>query len=108
MIEKLKFDPIFHQPVRTRLSILLYRQACSFTELRSKLQITDGNLDAHMKKLSAAGFIHSEMVINDVPKKDVTKKGRPYTMYELSPSGKKAFKKYLKDLEQTISLSLKT
>ncbi len=97
-----EFDPLFHQPVRTRLSILLYVKGESFADLKSKLSITDGNLDAHLKKLSAAGFIESEMVIGDTQKST-----RPYTVYELSPSGKKAFKKYLKALEDVLKLTQK-
>jgi len=80
-----KLDPIFHQPVRTRLTVLLSCEPRSFTQLKSKLSITDGNLDAHLRKLSAAGYLHSQMVFE----------GRPHTFYELSASGAKAFKLYL-------------
>ena len=97
-----EFDPLFHQPVRTRLSLLLYGKRESFADLKSKLSITDGNLDAHLKKLSAAGFIESEMIIEDVKKRR-----RPYTKYKLSPSGNKAFKAYLKALERTLKISKK-
>lgn len=48
-------DPIFHQTVRTRLGSLLDAGACSFAELKTRLGVTDGNLDAHLRKLSAAG-----------------------------------------------------
>ena len=39
-------EPIFHQTVRTRLGGLLNAGACSFTELKNRLKVTDGNLDA--------------------------------------------------------------
>lgn len=78
-------DPVFHQPVRTRLALHLFLQEPSFSELKSALSITDGNLDAHLKKLSAAGFLHSQMVIE----------GRPHTLYRLSESGVEAFNCYL-------------
>jgi DNA-binding MarR family transcriptional regulator len=85
-------NPVFHQIVRTRLSVLLNAGASSFTELKTALRVTDGNLDAHLRKLSAAGYLHSQMIL----------KGRPHTMYSLSPSGKRALSTYLSDLKAII------
>jgi predicted ArsR family transcriptional regulator len=82
-------DAIFHQPVRTRLSLLLYRGEPSFSQLKASLSITDGNLDAHLKKLGTVGYLHSRMVVE----------GRPYTVYCLSESGTSAFREYLRCLE---------
>ena len=90
-----KFDRMFHQAVRTRLAALLYRQVSSFSDLKAALAITDGNLDAHLRKLSAAGYLHSEMVVE----------GRPRTVYSLSPSGVNAFEAYLDALEDLLDLS---
>ena len=90
-------DPIFHQPVRTRLAALLRRGEQSFAELKAALKITDGNLDAHMKKLTAAGYIHSRFVI----------KGRPQTRYMLSPSGIAAFENYSIALKQILDFETK-
>ena len=78
-------DAIFHQPVRTRLSLLLYRGEPSFSQLKASLSITDGNLDAHLKKLGKVGYLHSRMVVE----------GRPHTVYCLSESGVAAFQEYL-------------
>ena len=77
-------NPLFHQIVKTRLAVLLNQKAHSFTQLKSALNITDGNLDAHLRKLSSAGYIHSQMVLER----------RPHTIYELSNNGKVAFKQY--------------
>lgn len=82
-------DLIFHQPVRTRLCLLLYLGEPSFSQLRDTLSITDGNLDAHLKKLSTVGYLHSRMVVEV----------RPHTVYCLSESGASAFRKYLNSLE---------
>ena len=82
-------DAIFHQPVRTRLSFLLYCGEQSFSQLKTSLAVTDGNLDAHLKKLGAGGYLHSRMVIE----------GRPHTVYCLSESGAAAFREYLNCLE---------
>ena len=81
-------DRIFHQQVRTRLAMLLYVDEASFSQLKTELSITDGNLDAHLKKLSSAGFLHSRMVLE----------GRPHTVYQLSETGVEAFEAYLKSL----------
>lgn len=85
-------DPVFHQPVRTRLAALLRSEAHSFSQLKSGLQITDGNLDAHLRKLSAAGYLHSRMVLE----------GRPHTIYQLSETGTEAFDEYVVNLERLI------
>ncbi|MEM7057159.1 MAG: transcriptional regulator [Pseudomonadota bacterium] len=85
-------DPVFHQPVRTRLAALLRRNEQSFAELKVALEITDGNLDAHMKKLTAAGYVHSRMVLE----------GRPHTRYQLSPSGVLAFDAYREALQTVL------
>lgn len=82
-------DPILHQPVRTRLTTLLYHVPHSFSELKQALTITDGNLDAHLKKLSSAGYLHSQMLI---------KGKRPSTVYELSETGKLAYEEYSENL----------
>jgi predicted ArsR family transcriptional regulator len=82
-------EAIFHQPIRTRLSLLLYTGEPSFSQLKASLSITDGNLDAHLKKLGTVGYVHSRMVIE----------GRPHTVYCLSESGATAFREYLGCLE---------
>ena len=88
-------DPMFHQPVRTRIAVLLYVGEPSFSELKSSLSITDGNLDAHLRKLSAAGYLHSRMVLE----------GRPHTVYQLSQSGLLAFETYLEALREVTVLA---
>ena len=45
MNELPNLDPTFHQPVRTRLAVLLSQGPVSFSKLKGALQITDGNLD---------------------------------------------------------------
>ena len=93
-----KLDPIFHQPVRTRLAVLMRGAEHSFAQLKAALQITDGNLDAHMKKLTAAGYVHSRMVLE----------GRPHTRYQLSPSGITAFDVYKAALLHVLSAKIDT
>ncbi len=48
-------DPLLHQPVRTRLAAyLMARGQTSFSELKKVLEVSDGNLDSHMKKMLSA------------------------------------------------------
>ncbi len=89
-------NAIFHQPVRTRLCLLLHRGEPSFTQLKASLSITDGNLDAHLKKLSAVGYLHSRMIVD----------GRPHTVYCLSESGTEAFREYLDCLEAICAFAM--
>lgn len=89
-----KLNPMFHQVVRTRLAALLHKEPLSFSQLKSTLHITDGNLDAHLRKLSSVGYLHSQMLLTEK---------RPQTIYQLSNSGTKAFKKYLSDLHSLIN-----
>jgi predicted ArsR family transcriptional regulator len=91
-----ELDSVFHQPVRTRLGVLLSHGPRSFSQLKLELQITDGNLDAHLRKLSAAGYLHSEMIFE----------GRPRTDYGLSSSGSKAFARYVRDLRRLIAATV--
>ena len=59
------------------------------------LEITDGNLDAHLRKLIGAGYIESEKR---------TGKGRPQTIYSISAAGKTAFENYLETLKKLLSV----
>ncbi len=92
------FDRMFHQAVRTRLAAMLRQKASSFSDLKTALAITDGNLDAHLRKLSAAGYLHSQMIVQ----------GRPRTVYSLSPTGQQAFDNYLNALQDLIEISRST
>ena len=86
-------NALLHQPVRTRLVVILKAQSeVSFSELKSLLGVTDGNLDAHMKKLTGEGYIHTRMV----------SQGRPKTLYSLSKSGSQAVDSYLQSLKDLL------
>ncbi|MCH9674804.1 MAG: transcriptional regulator [Gammaproteobacteria bacterium] len=90
-----QLDSLFHQPTRTRVATLLSLEAHSFSELKAALAITDGNLDAHLRKLSAAGYLHSRTV----------RDARPRTIYQLSDSGSKAFDEYIEALKVFVDLA---
>ena len=65
----------------------------SFTELKSALSATDGNLGGHVRKLEDAGYVSC----------DKTFAGRtPRTDYRLTASGRRALEKYLNHLDAII------
>jgi DNA-binding MarR family transcriptional regulator len=92
-----QLDRLLHQPVRTRLvAYLAARDEASFTEIKKILGLTDGNLEAHMKKLVAADYIQPHK-LDESP--------RSQTIYSLTESGRNAFRGYVQALEQLIALS---
>ena len=93
---QVQLDPVIHE--RTRLSILtaLFTagdNGCSFMDLRDTLSLTDGNLMAHLRTLESAGLIERS-------KEGAGRKSS--TTIELSGEGRKAFRKYLDDLETLV------
>ena len=71
------------------MSVLLGCEKIEFTVLRDTVHATDGNLTAHCKKLENAGYL-------TVEKRFVNRK--PVTMYSATPLGRKAVKKYARQL----------
>ncbi len=89
-------DPILHQPVRTRLvAFLAGRGEATFKELKELLQVTDGNLDAHIKKLSAVDYIVSR-------KQQINKRNQ--TFYSLTDKGRQHFQQYVLSLQNLLPL----
>ena len=65
----------------------------SFTELKSALNATDGNLGVHARKLEEAGYLSCEKTFS----------GRtPRTEYALTASGRRALEKYLDHMDAII------
>lgn len=75
------------------MSALAVNDTLDFNALKEYLEVTDGNLATHIKKLEEEGFIN-------VKKSFIDRK--PNTRYSMTPQGKKAFEKHLKVLEQII------
>jgi DNA-binding MarR family transcriptional regulator len=88
-------DAVIHE--RARLAIvtaLAGGEARSHTELRELLQLTDGNLSVHARKLEDAGYVQCLKEFA----------GRtPRTTYKLTAAGRRAFDRYLAHLEALIS-----
>ena len=93
MIDK-TLDPLLHQPVRTRLAAYIAaRGEATFSELKQALDTTDGNLEAHVKKLVAADYLEAIKSQGQ---------GRPQTLYRLSPEGLQAFHHYVAELQRLL------
>jgi predicted ArsR family transcriptional regulator len=89
-------DPVLHQPVRTRIvAYLAARGEATFTELKQALDATDGNLEAHIKKLVAARYVKVRKESGDT---------RPQTTYRLTAAGETAFHGYVDALQHLLKL----
>lgn len=89
-------DPLLHQPLRTQLAAFLAGAGeASFSELKRGLQVSDGNLESHLKKLVAAGYVS---LARD------TGNGRPQTRYALTPEGADALRRYVLALQRLLPL----
>lgn len=84
------FDPLLHQGIRSKLiSLLITNDELPFKALKEMLEVTDGNLSSHLRKLEDAEYI---MI-------DKTFEGkRPKTTIMITPKGRKAFKTYIEAL----------
>jgi len=75
------------------MSALTVNDTLDFTSLREYLDVTDGNLATHIKKLEQEDFIGVEKSFID---------NKPNTKYYITKEGKKAFEEHLKVLEEII------
>jgi len=86
-----------HQPVRLRIMAALVTleptNEVDFSYLRDLLQVTDGNLGAHLRKLEEAGYIA-------VNKLFVERK--PRTFVSATPAGRKVFHEHVAALESIL------
>jgi DNA-binding MarR family transcriptional regulator len=90
-----EIDNIIHEKARLGImSILMVHNEAEFIYLKDMLELTSGNLNAHLKVLEDNGYIK-------VKKEFVGRK--PRTTYKLTPKGRKMFNKYVSTLEKIIS-----
>ena len=76
------------------MSALAVNASLSFSDLKSLLEITDGNLSVHARKLEEAGYVSCEKsFVNRVPK----------TEYSLTQTGRRALEDYLDQMEELIN-----
>lgn len=74
---------------RVRLGVMAYLMVAGvadFTVLKTKLEVTEGNLSVHLRKLEEAGFVAIQKSFRG---------RRPVTQAKLTAKGAKAFRAYL-------------
>lgn len=82
---------------RVRLGVMAHlvkTEVAGFNELKAVLNVTQGNLSMHLRKLEEAGYVKIE-------------KGylgrKPRTRVQLTGAGRKAFAAYLRAIEQLVA-----
>lgn len=92
-----ELNEIIHQPVRLRIMAALVAlepaNEVDFTYLRELLNVTDGNLGAHLRKLEEAGYI-------SVNKTFVERKPRTYVA--VTAEGREVFREHVAALESIL------
>ena len=88
------FDRVIHEQVRLGIaSALAVNESLTFSDLKSLLKTSDGNLSVHARKLEEAEYITcTKSFAGRVPKSE----------YRLTPAGRKALERYLDHMEALI------
>ena len=85
-----ELNPVIHQPIRLQIMSLVTsldgEMHIEFTYLQKILQVTAGNLGAHLRKLEDEGFI-------SIQKTFLSRKPRTYI--ETTPLGHQAFAEHV-------------
>jgi DNA-binding MarR family transcriptional regulator len=92
-----ELNEIIHQPVRLRIMAALVTlgpdEEVEFTYLRDLLEVTDGNLSAHLRRLEEAGYVALNKLF-------VQRK--PRTFISATGEGRKAFDEHVEALESIL------
>lgn len=76
------------------MSALAVNDSLDFNALKEYLEVTDGNLATHLKKLESEDFIDNQKSFID---------RKPNTKYFITQLGREAFTQHLNALEQIIN-----
>ncbi len=86
-----------HQPVRLRVMAALVSlgldEEVDFTYLRDLLEVTDGNLGTHLRKLEEAGYIAINKIFVE---------RKPRTYVSATADGRKVFSEHVAALESIL------
>lgn len=92
-----QINDLIHAKVRLGImSLLMTYGQCDFTFLKKRLEITDGNLGAHIQKLEQANYI-------SVEKTFVGRK--PKTNVQVTELGSTAYQEYIETLESLLKMT---
>ena len=89
-----RIDEVIHG--RMRLGIMVYLadvETADFTELKTVLEATQGNLSVHLKKLEEAGYVAIDKSFKD---------NKPLTRVSITADGRRAFAAYLEAIGSLI------
>ena len=92
-----ELNEMIHQPVRLRIMATLVTlgldEEVDFTYLRNLLEVTDGNLGAHLRKLEEAEYITLNKLFVD---------RKPRTFVSATIKGRKVFAAHVAALESIL------
>jgi len=92
-----ELNETIHQTVRLRIMAALVTldagNEVDFTYLRDLLDVTDGNLGAHLRKLEEAGYIAVNKIFVE---------RKPRTYVSATAAGRKVFKEHVAALESIL------
>ena len=89
-----RLNPVIHERARLGIvSALAARDATTFAELKSLLDMTDGNLSVHLRVLEGAGYVAIEKAFEG---------RKPRTTARLTRKGRVAFEHYVEVLEEIV------
>lgn len=89
-------DDVIHGRVRLAImAYLLTAGRAEFADLKRQVDVSDGNLSTHLRKLEDAGYVAVHKSFRD---------RRPLTEASLSAQGRAAFTDYLQQIERLLSL----
>ncbi len=96
----MELDRLIHERVRLAIvSALAVNDRLSFSELKSVLHTSDGNLSVHARKLEEAGYISCAKSFAD---------RLPRTEYRITAAGRRALVHYLDHMEGLIRATRET
>lgn len=89
-----KIDALIHSRLRLAiLTVLINVEEAEFSFLRDKVNATDGNLSANLRRLEDSDIIRTTKTYSG---------RRPVTYYRITDAGRKAFTRYVEHLEQLL------
>jgi DNA-binding MarR family transcriptional regulator len=92
-----ELDPLLHQPLRTQLvAFLAGAGEATFGDLKRRLDVSDGNLDSHLKKLVAAKYLRVRRDDSAV---------RAQSFFSLTAKGRAALATYVQALQRLLPIS---
>lgn len=92
-----RIDEVIHG--RLRLGVMAFLAgagSADFNTLKGRLQATDGNLSAHLRKLEDAGYVSVEKSFSG---------RKPLTTLTITDDGRKAFAAYLEAIGRLVETS---